>query len=166
MARLLTLFLLAAAILVAAVPGAAPARADLQDGINAYLDGDYATALEHLKPEAEADDVIAQYFLGEMYLQGKGVDQDVAQAASWYERAALNGHPEAQAAIGSLEMLGLGVERHPTSGYFWLIASVVWSNSELRQAAMSALGQVAVQLSPEQKRAMARAALPEWKRSQ
>jgi len=31
---------------------------------------------------------------------------------------------------------------------------------------MSALGQVAVQLSPEQKRAMARAALPEWKRSQ
>jgi hypothetical protein len=161
MARLLFLLLLAAAVL-----GAAPARADLQDGINAYLDGDYAAALENLKPEAEADDVIAQYFLGEMYLHGKGVDQDFAEAASWYERAAINGHPDAQAAIGSLELLGLGVARHPTSGYFWLIVSVVWQDSELRQAAMSALGQAAVQLSPEQKRAMARAALPEWKRSQ
>ena len=161
MIRLLTLVLLAATVL-----GAAPARADLQDGINAYMDGDYAAALENLTPEAEADDVIAQYFLGEMYLHGKGVDQDFAQAAGWYERAAINGHPDAQAAIGSLEMLGLGVARHPTSGYFWLIVSVVWSDSELRQAAMSALGQVAVQLSPEQKRAMARAAVPEWKRSQ
>ena len=106
MVRLLTLFLLAATVL-----GAAPARADLQDGINAYMDGDYAAALENLKPEAEADDVIAQYFLGEMYLHGKGVAQDFAQAASWYERAAINGHPDAQAAIGSLEMLGLGVAR-------------------------------------------------------
>jgi TPR repeat protein len=94
------------------------------------------------------------------------VDQDFEQAAAWYERAAINGHPDAQAALGSLEMLGLGVPRHPTSGYFWLIVSVVWEDSDLRQAAMSALGQAAVQLSPDQKRAMARAALPEWKRSQ
>ena len=161
MARFLSLFFLATAML-----GAASARADLQDGVNAYLDGDFGAALENLKPEAEADDPIAQYFLGEMYLHGKGVDQDFAQAAAWYERAAINGHPEAQAAIGSLEMLGLGVARHPTSGYFWLIVSVVGEDSKMHQAAMSALGQVAVQLSPEQKRAMARAALPEWKRSQ
>jgi len=43
---------------------------------------------------------------------------------------------------------------------------VVWVDSELRQDAMSALGQVAVQLSPEQKKAIARAAVPEWRRSQ
>jgi len=154
MARLFSVVLMAAALL----GGSSPlARADLQDGINAYFDGDYAMALEHLKPAAEADDVIAQFYLGEMYLHGKGVDQDFEQAAGWYERAAINGHPDAQVAIGSLEMLGLGVPRHPTSGYFWLIVSVVWDDSELRQAAMSALGQVAVQLSPEQKRAMARA---------
>ncbi len=163
MARLMSIVLTAAVALGASF---SLARADLQDGINAYFDGDYAAALENLTPEAETDDVIAQYFLGEMYLQGKGVDQDFEQAVAWYERAALNGHPEAQAALGSLEMLGLGVPRHPTSGYFWLIVSVVWEDSDLRQAAMSALGQAAVQLSPDQKRAMARAALPEWKRSQ
>jgi len=31
---------------------------------------------------------------------------------------------------------------------------------------MSALGQVASQLSPEQKKAIAQAALPEWRRTQ
>ena len=163
MVRIFALVLLTALALGA---GTSSARADLQAGIDAYLDGDYAVALTNLTPAAEAGDPIAQYFLGEMYLQGKGVNQDFAQAAAWYEKAAVGGHTDAQAAIGSLEMLGLGVPRHPTSGYFWLIVSVVWEDSELRAAAMSALGQVAVQLSPEQKRAMARAALPEWKRGQ
>lgn len=163
MARFLSVFLMA---IMALGASASSARADLQDGVNAYFDGDYAVALENLKPAADADDAIAQFYLGEMYLRGKGVDLDFEQAAAWYEKAATNGHADAQAAIGSLEMLGLGVPRHPTSGYFWLIVSVVWEDSDLRDAAMSALGQAAVQLSPEQKRAMARAALPEWKRSQ
>jgi TPR repeat protein len=138
------------------------ARADLQAGVDAYYEGNFAVALENLRPEADAGDPVAQYFLGEMHLRGKGVDQNFEQAAAWYEKAAVGGHADA----GSLEMLGLGVARHPTSGYFWLIVSVVWEDSDLRDAAMAALGQVAVQLSPEQKRAMARAALPEWKRSQ
>jgi TPR repeat protein len=142
------------------------ARADLQAGVDAYYEGNFAVALENLRPEADAGDPVAQYFLGEMHLRGKGVDQNFEQAAAWYEKAAVGGHADAQSAIGSLEMLGLGVPRHPTSGYFWLIVSVVWEDSDLRDAAMAALGQVAVQLSPEQKRAMARAALPEWKRSQ
>ena len=163
MARFLSLVLLAGLVL-----GAWPrtAGADRQDGIDAYYAGDYGTAFQALKPEAEADDPIAQHLLGEIYLHGKGVERDFETAAAWYERAAVNGHPEAQAALGSLEMLGLGVPRHPTSGYFWLIVSVVWEPSDHREAAMSALGQVAVQLSPDQKRAMARAALPEWKRKQ
>jgi TPR repeat protein len=140
MARLLSAVLAAAVVLGAA---SSIARADLQAGLDAYFDGDFGLALENLQPAAEADDPIAQFFLGEMYLHGKGVDQDFEQAAHWYERAALNGHPEVQAAIGSLEMLGLGVAQHRTSGYFWLIASVVWVDSELR-----------------------RAAVPEWRRSQ
>ena len=163
MARILAVVLMAVLAFGASV---SPARADLQDGVNAYYEGNFAAALENLKPEAGAGDPVAQYFLGEMYLRGKGVDQDFAQAAVWYEKAAVGGHADAQSAIGSLEMLGLGVPRHPTSGYFWLIVSVVWEDSDLRDAAMSALGQVAEQLSPEQKRIMARAALPEWKRSQ
>ncbi len=163
MARTLAVVLMAVLALGAPV---SLARADLQDGVDAYYEGNYAAALENIEPAAQAGDPVAQFFLGEMYLRGKGVDQDFEQAAAWYEKAAIGGHADAQSAIGSLEMLGLGVPRHPTSGYFWLIVSVVWEDSDLRDAAMTALGEVAVQLSPEQKRAMARAALPEWKRSQ
>jgi hypothetical protein len=140
------------------------ASADLSAGLGAYLDGDYGTALSELRPLAEAGDVVAQYYLGEMHLRGQGVAQDFAKAVVWYAKAAEYGHPEAQAALGALELLGLGTPRHPRSAYFWLIVSVVWTESELRAAAFEALGDVAVQLSPAEKSAIAQAAVPQWRR--
>lgn len=139
------------------------ARAGLEAGINAYLDGDYGMALIELQPLAEGGDNVAEYYLGEMHLRGRGVAQDFALAVSWYAKAAEFGHPEAQAALGALEMLGLGTPRHPGSAYFWLIVSVVWSDSDLRAAAMESLGDVARQLTPAHKRAIARAAVPQWR---
>ena len=70
-------------------------------------------ALENLQPEADAGDPVAQYYLGEMHLRGRGVDQNFEQAAAWYEKAAIGGHADAQSAIGSLEMLGLGSATAP-----------------------------------------------------
>lgn len=156
--------LLSTCLLAALWLTASPARADLQAGLDAYYDGDYAAALQQLRPAAEAGDIIAQYFLGEMYLHGRGVARDFEKAAHWYERAGEYGHPQAQAALGSLQLLGLGTPRQPSSGYFWLILSVVWQDGELRGDALWALGEVAGQLSPEQKRAVAAQALPAWRR--
>lgn len=153
-------FLLAIALL-AACPKAA--RADFQAGLNAYFAGDFATALKELTPEADAGDLLAQYYLGEMYLRGKGVERDFETAAVWYTRSAENGYPQAQAALGSMQMLGLGVPRHPSSAYFWLIVSVVWDEGDLRQDAMAGLGEIASQLSPEQKKAVAAEAARRWR---
>ena len=89
MARLLAVVLMAALALGASV---SLARADLQAGVDAYYDGNFAVALENLQPEADAGDPVAQYFLGEMHLRGKGVDQNFEQAAAWYEKAAVGGH--------------------------------------------------------------------------
>ena len=139
-------------------------QADLNAGMNAYLDGDYDLALIELQPLAEAGDTAAQYFLGEMHLRGRGVAQDFEGAAAWYEKAAEYGHAQAQAALGALQMLGLGVPRHPGGAYFWLILSVVWGNSDLRGDAFSSLGEVAGQLSQEQKRAIANQAASQWRR--
>ena len=58
--------------------------ADLQKGLDAYESGDYATALAEWKPLAEAGDAVAQYNLGQMYRQGKGVPQDYEEAVKWY----------------------------------------------------------------------------------
>jgi TPR repeat protein len=38
----------------------------------------------------------AQHSLGILYLTGKGVQQDAAEAAKWFRRAALQGHPDAR----------------------------------------------------------------------
>jgi len=47
--------------------------ADFQKGLTAYQSGDFATALREWKPLAQQGDAGAQYYLGLMYAQGKGV---------------------------------------------------------------------------------------------
>ena len=139
-------------------------QADLATAKNAYQRGDYETALERLRPLAEAEDPEAQYLLGEMHMHGQGVARDFTVASSWFDRASVNGHLQAMANLGALKMLGLGVERQAPSAYYWLILSVVWSDSPLRGAAMAGLAEVAPQLSADEKRAIAGPAVRAWRR--
>ena len=60
----------------------------LEDGVEAHHKGNYAQALELLRPIAEEGDARAQGLLGGMYGQGKGVTQDYQQAVKWYRLAA------------------------------------------------------------------------------
>ena len=46
---------------------------DFQKGFRAYKSGDYATALREWRPLAEQGNADAQYNLGVMYYNGKGV---------------------------------------------------------------------------------------------
>ncbi len=55
---------------------AAPAWAGFAEGVAAYMRGDYATALRELRPLAEQGDANAQFNLGLMYDDGRGVPQD------------------------------------------------------------------------------------------
>ena len=77
--------------------------ADFQKGHAAYRSGDYATALREWKPLAEnkgvfslfysKEDVInAQYNLGGMYRNGRGVKLDNVYAHMWGHIAAFNGN--------------------------------------------------------------------------
>ncbi len=81
---------------------AVPAWADIKAGKEAYLRGDYATALKEWRPLAEQGDAIAQYNLGLMYANGRGVPQDYAQAHLWANLAAAQGHELARKARGLL----------------------------------------------------------------
>jgi len=51
---------------------------------------------------AEIGDAEGQYQLGKLYDYGKGVNRDAVEAAKWYEKAATQGHVEAQRALGLL----------------------------------------------------------------
>ena len=81
----------------------------LEDAMAAYEGGDYATVLQLIYPLAIKGDATAQYNLGVMYYEGKGVRQDYAAASQWYRLAADQGYALAQSNLGVLYVKGQGV---------------------------------------------------------
>jgi TPR repeat protein len=142
---------------------AGAARADFDSGLVAYEIGDYGAALKVWEPLANDGNTDAQFHLGEMYLQGKGVDQDFKMAADWLAKAAQAGHPKAQGMLGGLYAAGLGVPQDFRESYFWMIIAAIWSQAEIRQQAMDSLGDVAKQLEAEEKQAIAQQAVSKWR---
>jgi cell division septation protein DedD len=87
--------ILGAAATVAAL-GAVPAAADVKAGVDAWSRGDYASAIDQWRPLAIAGDADAQFNLAQAYKLGRGVTLDPALAESWFRKAALQGHVQAQ----------------------------------------------------------------------
>jgi cell division septation protein DedD len=81
---------------------AAPALADVKAGVDAWQDGRYETALKQWRPLADRGDADAQFNMGQAYRLGRGVPADLKIAQSWFEKAAAQGHQEAQANAGLL----------------------------------------------------------------
>jgi len=74
----------------------------LQDGQAAALAGDYPRALGIFTMLANEGNAKAEYNLGQMYISGDGVPQDVSEAQNWYRRSAEHGFSEAQYTLGAL----------------------------------------------------------------
>src|SRR5512141_1786203 len=100
----------AALILIASLlsfPMARPIFAGpIEDSIKAYRGGDYKTAYQLVQPQAEKGDADAQFILGYLYDEGKGVPQDYAEAAKWYGRAAKQGNKAARHNLGLINDQG------------------------------------------------------------
>jgi TPR repeat protein len=68
---------------------------EIDVGMKAYNDGDYATAYEILLPLAEHHGYArAMNTLGIMYEQGLGTEKQGAEALKWYKKASLEGNSE------------------------------------------------------------------------
>lgn len=78
----------------------APAIAGVKEGVEAWKAGDYAKAISEWRGPAEAGEPDAQFNLGQAYKLGRGVPVDQTQALSWYRKAAIAGHEQAQALLG------------------------------------------------------------------
>ena len=70
---------------------------------------DYDKVIKLFKNGAKQGDAEAQYNLGYMYENGKGVEGDYVIAAEWYEKAAAQGHAKAQNNLAFLYRKGYGV---------------------------------------------------------
>ena len=105
--------------------GAAPLRADFQEGLAAYDAGDFAAA-EAWRPLAAAGDVEAQVALAGLYTSGLGVPTDPTEAARLYRAAGLyraaaeQGDAVARLNLGDAYSRGAGVPRDPVRAYVWL----------------------------------------------
>lgn len=77
-----------------------PSHADYETGVAAYDKGDYKTAFRELKKLAQKGSTRAQYYLGVMYMDGKGVKQDNAEAIKWFKLAAEQSHAASQNNLG------------------------------------------------------------------
>lgn len=84
------------ALLAASLLLATPALADVKAGVDAWTRGDYRQAVEEWRGPAVAGDADAQFNLGQAYKLGRGVPVDPQMAESWFRKAALQGHEQAQ----------------------------------------------------------------------
>ena len=93
--------------------------ADFAAGLEAYLRGDYATALREFRPLAEQGDAEAQTVLGLMYANGEGVPEDARQAEYWWRKAAAQGLAEAQFNLGSMYANGESIPEDDIQAAYW-----------------------------------------------
>ncbi len=102
---------------------ATPVFADLEKGLEAYLAGDYKTALAELILPAEQGDTTAQVILGKMYEEGQGVPQNYEVAVKLYKLSAEHGNNRAQFELGLLYTKGEGVSQDYKQAVKWYTLS-------------------------------------------
>lgn len=107
-------YLVAAALLIAT---AAPSSGQsVKAGIEAWQRSDYAGAVAIWRPLAEKGDADAEFNLGQAYRLGRGVPTNLAAAKTWFERAAQQGHLDAETTLGLL----LFQNQDQSEGLKWL----------------------------------------------
>jgi hypothetical protein len=80
-----------------------------EDGIAAYDQGDYATAMKTFRTLAANGNASATYNVGVMYFNGQGVEKDIDQAIVWLEKAADEGSVDSQVRLGVIYVVGRDV---------------------------------------------------------
>jgi uncharacterized protein len=88
-----------------------------EDGTAAARLGDYDTAMRLIRPLADQGDSSAQTFLGHLFWVV--IPPDYAAAASWYRKAADQGHAFAQDRLGFQYANGLGVTQDQAAAASW-----------------------------------------------
>jgi tetratricopeptide (TPR) repeat protein len=97
----------------------------LSKGTAAYDRNDYSEALRWYSKAADQGNIAAQYNIGWLYRNGRGVVQDYAEAMRWYRKAADQGHAAALSNVGFLYQNGLGVAQDDAEAMRWYCNAAV-----------------------------------------
>jgi TPR repeat protein len=77
---------------------------------------------------AKSGNADAQYNLGIMHLNGKGVKTDALEGKKWLTRAADQGHTKAQYCLGVMYSTGTGVPQDMDEAFRWKEAAEFWES--------------------------------------
>jgi len=108
--------------------------AGLDAGEEALRNGDYATALREFRPLARQGNAVAQFLLGLMYDDGRGVPRDYAEAVRWYRMAAEQGNARAQFSLGSMYDHGEGLPRDHAEAIRWYRKAAEQGNADAQNS--------------------------------
>ncbi|MBV5327014.1 MAG: SEL1-like repeat protein [Chlorobium sp.] len=82
-----------------------------KEALEAYHAGDFKKACQLFILKADQGDTYAQYSLGLMYGEGRGIPQDDKEAVKWFRLAAEQGHRSAQWKLELISAKGRGVQQ-------------------------------------------------------
>ena len=95
----------------------------------AKMEADYEKEFAANLNKAGSGDANAQYWVGREY-QWRITKRDAAKAMSWYEKAAMQGHADAQQSLGRIYYLGKLVPKEMKKAVFWLQKSAAKDQAE------------------------------------
>ena len=123
----MNLLLILSLLFVTIVIGNPAFSADYEKGVDASLQGDFKTAMKEWRPLAERGGATAQFQVGWLYYEGKGVTQNYKTAEKWYRLAAEQGYAYAQRGLGQIYADRNGISKDYEHAYMWFsIAASLW----------------------------------------
>lgn len=82
--------------------------------------GNVSESVEQIKKAAAVNDLVAQFYLGQCYEYGIGMDKDVTNAFKMYRRAAERGFAPAMIELSRCYKDGIGVDRNDNKSDEWM----------------------------------------------
>ena len=93
------------------------------EGLIRYEQGDIVAAIPYLKADARAGDGASAFALGEIFLNGDGVERNLALSTAWFERSAKARNAEGAFRLGEAFRLGLGTPASIEDALYWLTSA-------------------------------------------
>lgn len=137
-------FSLSALSVVLAIGAVAASAQDVVKGMAeaeaAYKAGDVTAAFNDWLFWAQKGNANAQYNVAESYRVGEGVVQNFAEAAKFYEAAALQGLPDAMTHMGFVYRDGIGVVQDYTEALKWFRSAIESGDKISVQVGLDSIG--------------------------
>lgn|GEM_PF-1225278 len=92
-------------------------------GLKAVKEESWAAAVGHMTEGSLDGHAGAQFYLGQFYRYGKGVEKSFVEARNWYLLAAKQDHPKAQFILGMMNRKGVSVSKNHRQAFQWFLKS-------------------------------------------